>query len=112
MKRKGVFPYNYLTNVKVLQEMMLPPKEMFYNDLTSKHITQEEYEFAGEVWRIFECTCIKHYLEIYLLTNCLLLCDVFLKILGKIACNSIILILVITTVHHILPWMLFCSLAK
>ena len=77
MKRKGVFPYNYLTNVKVLQEMMLPPKEMFYNDLTSKHITQEEYEFAGEVWRIFECTCIKHYLEIYLLTDCLLLCDVF-----------------------------------
>ena len=52
-------------------------KERFYNDLTSKHITQEEYEFAGEVWRIFECTCIKHYLEIYLLTDCLLLCDVF-----------------------------------
>ena len=111
MKRKGVFPYNYLTNVKVLQETMLPPKEMFYNDLTSKHITQEEYKFVGEVWRIFECTCIKHYLEIYLLTDCLLLCDVF-EILGKIACNSIILILVITTVHHILPWMLFCSLAK
>ena len=77
MKRKGVFPYNYLTNVKVLQEMKLPPKEMFYNDLTSKHITQEEYKFAGKVWRIFECTCIKHYLEIYLLTDCLLLCDVF-----------------------------------
>ena len=77
MKRKGVFPYNYLTNVKVLQEKMLPPKEMFYNDLTSKHITQEEYEFAGEVWKIFECKCIKHYLEIYLLTDCLLLCDVF-----------------------------------
>ena len=77
MKRKGVFPYNYLTNVKVLQEKMLPPKEMFYNDLTSKHITQEEYEFVGKVWKIFECKCIKHYLEIYLLTDCLLLCDVF-----------------------------------
>ena len=57
--------------------MMLPPKEMFYNDLTSKHITQEEYKFAGKVWRILEYTCIKHYLEIYLLGDCLLLCDVF-----------------------------------
>ena len=106
MKRKGVFPYNYLTNVKVLREMMLPPKEMFYNDLTSKHITQKEYEFVGKVWRILNAHVLSITLK-FTFSQIVFYCVMFLKILGKIACNSIILILVITTVHHILPWMFF-----
>ena len=112
MKRKGVFPYNYLTNVKVLQEKMLPPKEMFYNDLTSKHITQEEYEFARAKFGKFLNANVLSITLKFTFSQIVFYCVMFLKILGKTACNSIILILVITTVHHILPWMLFCSLAK
>ena len=112
MKRKGVFPYNYLTNVKVLQEMKLPPKEMFYNDLTSKHITQEEYEFAGGKFGEFWSAHVLSITLKFTFSQIVFYCVMFLKILGKIACNSIILILVIITAHHILPWMLFCGLAK
>ena len=77
MKQKGIFPYNYMKDVRVLRKKHLPKKEEFFNDLTCQHITKDEYNFVQKVWDRFSCKTFQDYMEIYLLADCLLLCDVF-----------------------------------
>ena len=77
LKQKGIFPYNYMKDVCVLRKKHLPKKEEFFNDLTCQHITKDEYDFAQKVWDRFSCKTFQDYMEIYLLADCLLLCDVF-----------------------------------
>ena len=77
LKQKGIFPYNYMKDVRVLRKKHLPKKEEFFNDLTCQHITKDEYDFAQKVWDRFSCKTFQDYTEIYLLADCLLLCDVF-----------------------------------
>ena len=45
----------------------------------SKHITKDEYDFEQKVWNSLSCKTFQGYMEIYLLANCLLLCNVFLR---------------------------------
>ena len=66
-----------MKDVHVLGKKHLPKKEEFFNDLTCQHISQEEYTFAQKVWDSFSCKIFQDYMEIYLLADCLLLCDVF-----------------------------------
>ncbi len=75
--RKGVFPYNYITDINVLRESSLPLKDYFYNDLSKSIISDEDYSFAIKVWNIFSCNTLEDYLKIYLLADVLLLADVF-----------------------------------
>lgn len=75
--RKGVFPYNYLQALNVLDETVLPPIESFYNDLSRENITPEDYDFAKKVWKAFNCRNLGDYLQIYLLADTLLLADCF-----------------------------------
>ena len=77
LKQKGIFPYNYMKDVRVLRKKHLSKKEEFFNDLTCQHITKDEYDFAQKVWDRFSCKTFQDYMEIYLLADCLLLCDVF-----------------------------------
>ena len=77
LKQKGIFPYNYMKDVRVLRKKHLPKKEEFFNDLTCQHITKDEYDFAQKVWDRFSCKTFQDYMEIYLLADCLLLCNVF-----------------------------------
>ena len=77
LKQKGIFPYNYMKDVRVLRKKHLPKKEEFFNDLTCQHINKDEYDFAQKVWDRFFCKTFQDYMEIYLLADCLLLCDVF-----------------------------------
>lgn len=74
---KGVFPYSYLTSLDVLKERKLPPASAFFNDLTQRHISADSYKFARKVWDSFECKTFEDYLKVYLLTDVLLLADVF-----------------------------------
>lgn len=75
--RKGVYPYQYITNWEVLSEEQLPSKEMFYNKLTDEPISDEDYEFAQNVWKNFQIKNLLEYTMLYLKTDILLLCDVF-----------------------------------
>ena len=79
LKQKGIFPYNYMKDVRVLRKSICRKKEEFFNDLTCQHITKDEYDFAQKVWDRFSCKTFQDYMEIYLLADCLLLCDVFEK---------------------------------
>ena len=66
-----------MKDARVLRKKHLPKKEEFFNDLTCQHITKDEYDFAQKVWDSFSCKTFQDYMEIYLLADCLLLCDVF-----------------------------------
>ena len=46
LKRKGVYPYDYVDNLDRLSEPQLPPKETFYSKLNDEHILNEDYEHA------------------------------------------------------------------
>jgi hypothetical protein len=77
LMQKGVFPYTYITSLKVLNDTCLPAKEHFYNDLSEEAISQESYEFAQHVWEELKCRNLKDYLHVYLLADLLLLADIF-----------------------------------
>lgn len=77
LKRKGIFPYSYITDMSKLNETSLPLRESFYNDLAKSHVSPEDYNFAQEVWKKFQCQTMRDYLFIYLLADVLLLADVF-----------------------------------
>ena len=62
----------------------LANKEKFYNLITSKKISDKEYEHVFEVWNKFEMKTLKDYHDLYLKFDVLLLADV-LKNLEVIA---------------------------
>ena len=77
LKRKGVYPYEYMDSLERLMENKLPPKKSFYSTLTGEGISDEDYQHALKVWKEFEIKTIKDYLELYNETDVLLLADVF-----------------------------------
>lgn len=74
---KGFFPYSYVKGLATLEETKVPPPSAFYNDLSDTPIKDKDYEFVHKVWKSFHCKNLKDYLEVYLLTDVLLLTDVF-----------------------------------
>lgn len=77
LTRKGIFCYDYVNSWDKLEETQLPPKESFYSQLKSTHITDLEYAHAIEVWNTFGHKTIGEYTDLYLQTDVLLLADVF-----------------------------------
>ena len=75
--KKGIFPYDYVTNLKVLEDNELPPKSAFFNKLSNADILDEQYQHAKDVWQTFNITNLGEYSDIYLKTDVLLLTDVF-----------------------------------
>ena len=77
LRRKGVFPYSYITGPEVLEERRLPSKRHFFNDLAQEHISPEDYAHAQKVWDTFRMQTLGDYHDLYLKTDVLLLADVF-----------------------------------
>ncbi len=76
LKRKGVFPYEFMTDFSKLSKTSLPPKKAFYSQLNDSHISNEDYEHAQNVWKKFDCKTMRDYHDLYLKTDVLLLADV------------------------------------
>lgn len=67
MSRKGVFPYEYISDLKKLDDKILASQEWFYNFLTV--ILLGGYE---------RCSSVKHYyIVLYLQSDVLILTGVF-----------------------------------
>ena len=75
--RKGVYPYDYVSNLSKLSETQLPPKEEFYSKLNDEDISEEDFYHANRVWDVFNCKTIRDYHDLYLKSDVLLLADVF-----------------------------------
>ena len=77
LKRKGVYPYEWLDSIDKLDETELPPIEAFFSILSGSGITKEEYEHAQRVWKTFGMKTMRDYHNLYNRSDVLLLCDVF-----------------------------------
>jgi len=77
MRKKGIFPYEYLDSASRIEETSLPPREAFYSNLTERECSQEDYDHALKVWSHFSCSTLKDYLELYLKTDVFVLTDIF-----------------------------------
>ena len=73
LRKKGIFPYDYMNNENKLNETSLPAREDFHNSLTNSPITDEDYDMAQLMWREFDCKTIQDYLELYLVLDTMLL---------------------------------------
>ena len=52
--RKGVYPYEDMDSWEKFNETTLSPKEAFCNELNKEGISDEDYEYAQNVWEVFE----------------------------------------------------------
>ena len=77
VKRKGVYPYDYMDCIERLNETSLPSIESFYSRLNDKDILEKDYAHAKLVWDTFEMKTMKDYHDLYLMTDVLLLSCVF-----------------------------------
>ena len=76
MAKKGVYPYDYMDSFQKFKEQ-LPSKEEFYSILNDKHISDEDYKHAQNVWNKFNLKNMGEYHDLYLASDILLLADVF-----------------------------------
>ena len=77
MSQKGVYPYDYMDSFEKFNEKELPTKDQFYSILNNQHITDDEYNHAKEVWNTFMIRTLGDYHDLYLVSDVLLLTDVF-----------------------------------
>lgn len=87
LRKKGVMPYEYMDSLERFKETQLPPIEAFVSRL--QHGTQDfnklsvkeklklkvDYKHAQLVWDTFGCVTMEDYHDLYLNTDCHLLCD-------------------------------------
>ena len=89
MLRKGIYPYEYMTDASKLAETELPAKENFRSTLNSgkilgsgkdmepSEISGDDYTHAQNVFKILECKNLAEYTELYCKSDVLLLADVW-----------------------------------
>ena len=77
VKRKGVYPYEYMDSLERFEENKLPSKKSFYSRLIGEGISNEDYEHAKNVWDVFGMKTLQDYHDLYNVTDVLLLADVF-----------------------------------
>ena len=77
MTKKGIYPYDYITSFDKLNERRLPYRKDFYSKLSNKECSQEDYHNAIKVWFKFKCKTLLDYHNIYLVSDVLLLSDIW-----------------------------------
>ena len=77
MSQKGVYPYDFMDSFEKFKQTKLPTKDQFYSILNDQHITDDEYDHAEKVWNTFMIMTMGEYHDLYLVSDVLLLTDVF-----------------------------------
>ena len=77
LKQKGFFPYDYMDSIEKLKDTKPPTQKAFYSKLTGKGINNYNYRHVLNVWNTWKMKTFKEYLELYNVTDVLLLADVF-----------------------------------
>ncbi|CAH1646013.1 unnamed protein product [Spodoptera littoralis] len=77
LRRKGIYPYEFMCNSDCLKHPSLPDQHQFYSSLTDSNISNDDYNYAKDIWQHFKCSSMSDYSNLYLKTDVLLLTDVF-----------------------------------
>ncbi len=62
---KGFFPYEWMNDLKKLDQTTLPEHKEFYSSLKNNNISEEEYQYCQRVWTENNMTSFRDYLEWY-----------------------------------------------
>ena len=60
-----------------IKRTSLPPKNEFCSELNNKNVSESDYKHAKEVWDAFNIKSVRHYHDLYIQSNVILLADVF-----------------------------------
>ena len=71
VKKKGIYPYEYMNSFKKFKENCLPEKDCLFNSLKDFSISDEEYSRAINVWKVFNIKNLGEYHNLYLKTDVL-----------------------------------------
>jgi len=74
---KGIYFYDYASSYSVFSQTEFPPKDAFYNKLKDEGISDKDYARAKGIYSKFNCKDLKDYMELYVKTDAILLCDIF-----------------------------------
>ena len=86
--RKGIYPYEYMSDESILKQNCLPPKEHFFSKLSNSGVSEKDYEFAQFVFKIFNCKNMQDYTELYCATDCALLAEIFCEFRREIYADT------------------------
>ena len=75
--RKSVYPYEYMDSWERFNEAWLPDKYFFYSELYLKDTTDKDYAHDQKVFEEFNLKNLDDYHDLYVLSDTLLLSDVF-----------------------------------
>ena len=75
--QKGTYCYEYIKSPEMLQIDKLPEIDAFYDSISKKGITPEQYKHAQCVWETMKCENLLDYTRFYLEADVLLLADCF-----------------------------------
>ena len=74
---KGIYPYSLCNDADIMKQMTnFPPIEKFFNDLTNTSCTLEDYKFAVNVYKSFNCKNLYEYTILYNHTDTLILAEI------------------------------------
>ena len=73
MRRKGVYPYDYLDSFDRCEETEWPPQDAFFSKLSGSPCSDSVYTHAIRVWAGFGCDTKADYHDIYLKLDVLFL---------------------------------------
>jgi len=81
MLRKGVYPYEFVTDINKIDECYeLPPRESFFSKLSGTTPSEEDYEHAQNVWKTFGCKSMRDYTELYVKADTFQLAEVMFQL--------------------------------
>ena len=75
--RKGVYPYDYMSDWYKFNETSLPDKEAFYSSLNMEDITDVDHRHAKKVFKNLSNKNLGNYHDLHAQSDTLLLADVF-----------------------------------
>ena len=77
MSQKGVHQYDFRNSFEKFNQTELPTEDQFYGILNDQQITDDECDHAKKVRKTFNIKTMGEYHGLYLVSNVLLLTDVF-----------------------------------
>ena len=80
VRRKGVYPYDYMDSFDRFEETALPSQDSFFSKLSGSPYSDSEYTHATRVCDAFGCETIADYHDIYLQLDVLMLTDFLEKV--------------------------------
>lgn len=86
--KKGIFPYEYMTDLNKLNENSLPPLKEFFSKVSNSIPSQEDYNFALNFFKLFNCETMKDYAELYCKIDTILLVEIIWKFRNEILSDS------------------------